>query len=391
MSYLETGKQVIKELKANGYEAYFVGGFVRDRLLGHVSDDIDITTSATPEQVTSVFPVVKQTGVKYGTVTVIIDDYKYEVTTFRVDGAYLDHRRPDDVSFSTKLEDDLSRRDFTINAFVMDEEEQVVDLFYGQDDLKNKVIRTIGDPLLRFTEDGLRILRSFRFVSKLGFEIEENTKAAIVALKETIKHLAIERIMIELDKIMRGAHRQKAFQYMVETGVHEQLFGLQEGLKYLSTHEVDLYPLEMFALCFVLGEEQDVWRFSNKDYRLIQQVLYLHEATKEESFNKFILFSNGLEACMVSNRVSVALGYADQEALIKQLDAELLVKDVCDLKFKGQDILQCTTLKKRSIIALVIDELLYNVIMEILPNEYNVLKEFALQKIDELQKDMERE
>jgi tRNA nucleotidyltransferase (CCA-adding enzyme) len=227
-------------------------------------------------------------------------------------------------------------------------------------------------------------------VSKLGFDLEEETKQAIIELKYLIKELAIERIMVELDKIMRGPYHQKAYQYLVETKVHTVLFGLEKGIEYMSTHDVSLYPLEVFILSFIVGEESDIWRFSNKDYRLIGQVLNLHEATKEDVFNKFIVFSNGVEVCLITNKINVALGYKDQEALIKQLDSELLVKDVCDLKFKGQDILQLTNLKKRSVIALVIDDLLYNVIMEIMPNDYETLKAFALKRIDELQKDMER-
>lgn len=390
MKYISIGKEVLKTLKENGYEAYFVGGFVRDQLLGNVSDDIDITTNALPEQVMECFDNVKNTGAKYGTVTVIIDSFKYEVTTFRFDGVYIDGRRPSEVSFSNNLKDDLERRDFTINAFVMDEEDNVRDFHNGHKDINDKIIRTINNPNKRFSEDALRMLRAFRFVSKLGFDIEEDTLSAISELRKNIKNVSIERIMVELEKIFKGKHRKKALEYMVQTKIHEVLFGLKEGLEFLATVEESISPIEAFIICFIKGEYDEQWRFSNKNLRLIHHVINLQEVTKEGAFNKFIVFSRGAEVCYATNRISVILGYKDQYDLIKKIEDTLIVKDVCDLKFKGQDILQLTTLKKRSIIALVIDDLLYNVIMEIMPNDYEILKKFALKRVEELQRDMER-
>lgn len=390
MSYINIGKEIIKTLQENGYEAYFVGGFVRDRILGNGSDDIDITTNATPDQVVECFKHVKHTGKKYGTVTVLYDQYKYEVTTYRFDGDYVDNRRPEEVTFSNNLEDDLSRRDFTINAIVMDEFEEVKDFHNGINDLNNQLIRTINDPVKRFNEDSLRILRAIRFVAKLGFDIEDNTLQAMSELRHLIKNIAIERVMVELDKIMKGEFRQKAYKYLVETKIHEELYGLKEGIEYLSKHKDELLPVEAFTVCFILGDMSDVWRFSNNNMKVMKRIMMLHEVTRDGEFNKYLVFSHGKDMCLATNRVSAYLGYKDQSQLINDIDNDLVVKDVCDLAFKGQDILQLTTLKTRSVIALVIDDLLYNVIMGIMPNEYNVLKEFALKRVEELQKDMER-
>lgn len=390
MSYINIGKDIIKTLKENGFEAYFVGGFVRDKLLGIVSDDIDITTNALPEEVETLFKRVKQTGKKYGTVTILIDSFKFEVTTYRYDGEYSDGRRPDVVTFSTKLSDDLERRDFTVNAIVMDDDEKVQDFHNGIKDLENRIIRTINEPIKRFNEDALRMLRAFRFVSKLGFEIEENTLHAITELRGLIHNVSIERIMVELDKIFKGPYRQKAVKYLVESKLHEELFGLKEGLEFLQDIEEEIFPIEAFIISFIKGSYNDEWRFSNKNLRIIESVINLHEATKDGLFNKFIVFSRGLEICLITNRINRILGYKDQEERIKKIESELVVKSVCDLKFKGQDILELTTLKKRSIIALVIDDLLYNVIMEIMPNDYEILKQFALKRVEELQKELER-
>ena len=386
--YLNMGKEIIRKLKSNGYEAYFVGGFVRDKILGIKSNDIDITSSATPSEVETLFDNVKNTGKNFGGVTVIIDKFKYEVTTFRLEGAYRNHRHPNEVVYSKNVKDDLQRRDFTINALIMDENEQIFDFFKGLEDIDKKIIKTINDPLERFDEDALRILRAFKFVSKLGFEIDKNTLEAIKTLKKLVKTVSIERVMIELDKIMQGDSQKLALSYLIESGVSEELYGLHKGLKYISKLEEHIYPIEMFIIAFILEDINDIWRFSNNNIRLIMQVINLHEVTKEDEFNKFILFSNKLDACLLTNHINVLLGFKDQKDAIMKMYDEMPVMDVCDLKFKGQNILALTTLKDRSTIGLVIDDLLFNVIMGIMPNEYNVLKEFSLKRIAELQKEM---
>jgi tRNA nucleotidyltransferase (CCA-adding enzyme) len=378
------GKRIISKLKEAGFVSYFVGGYVRDKLLKIESSDIDITTSATPTEVIELFDNVKETGKKYGSVTVIEEDLKYEVTTFRSDGTYLDNRRPSEVLFSTNIEDDLSRRDFTINAIIMDEEDNITDLFNSIEDLNNKIIKTINNPIDRFNEDSLRMLRAIRFVSKLGFEIEEETYNAMKKLSHLIKNISIERVMVELDKTFRGKYRNKALKYLIKSGMDKELYGLSTGISFISDINTELYPLEVFIICFILDDIDDVWRFSNKDIRLIKQVMDLHEATKEDIFNKLIVYVNGLEVCLLTNKINVVLGYSDQEVLIRKIDKELPIKEVCDLKFKGQDIIWLTELRKKSWIGRIIDDLKYNVIMGTLPNDYDILKEYALKKVDEL-------
>ena len=382
--HFQIGKQILIRLQNAGYSSYFVGGYVRDKLLGIKSNDIDITTSATPSEVIALFNNVKETGKKYGSVTVLMDEYKYEVTTYRSDGEYLDNRHPEKVVFSTNIIDDLSRRDFTINAIIMDENEKVSDFYKSLEDLDNKIIRTINDPIKRYKEDSLRILRAFRFVSKLGFEIEEKTLEAASKLKYLIKNISIERVMLELDKIIRGKYRNKALKYLLDSGVDKELYGLSKGLKYISEVKEELYPLEAFIICFIMDDINDVWRFSNKNIRLIKQIMDLHEVTKEDVFNKFIVYVNGLDACLLANKINVILGYKNQEDLIRELDSGLPIKDVCDLKFKGQDILWLTPLRKKTWIGIIVDDLKYNVIMGYLENDYEVLKEYALKKVEEL-------
>ncbi len=386
--YFKNGINVLKKLHEFGHEAFFVGGYVRDMLLGIESTDIDITTSALPEEVINIFDNVKETGKKYGSVTVLINNFKFEVTTFRSDGEYNDNRHPLTVEYTKNLKSDLNRRDFTINALVMDSDEIIHDNLNSKEDLNNRIIKTINNPLKRFEEDSLRILRAFRFVSKLGFDIEEKTLEAIKELKSSVKNISIERVMVELNKIFVSKYRNKALKYMKETKVDQELYGLSKGLEFVSNLNVELESIEVYIICFIFTDINDEWKFSNKQYRLIEQILLLHEVTKDDVFNKFIVYVNKLEECLLANKINVLLGYKDQEKLIRKLDKELPIKDVCDLKFKGQDILWLTTLKKKSVIGIVVDDLKYNVIMGFLPNDYEILKEFALKKIDELQKEM---
>ena len=198
---------VLQRLEAAGYSAYLVGGCVRDLLLGRVCDDYDMTTSARPEEVLSLFaPHAIPTGLQHGTVTVRHEGQSFEVTTFRADGTYSDGRHPDAVTFSTRLEEDLQRRDFTVNAMAMDRQGRLVDLYGGQEDLRRGVIRCVGKAEQRFTEDALRIMRGLRFASVLGFSIEEQTAQAMRTCRHQLKKIAVERLQVEMTKLLCGAH-----------------------------------------------------------------------------------------------------------------------------------------------------------------------------------------
>ena len=198
-------------LDESGFEAYIVGGCVRDSIMGRKPSDWDITTSATPDEICSVFSEFKTvlTGVKHGTVTVIIDHFNMEITTFRTEGGYSDNRRPDYVNFTTNLKDDLSRRDFTMNALAYNPESGIVDMFGGVEDIQNKLLRCVGDADTRFKEDALRIMRGIRFASVLSFEIEEKTRIAIHENKKLLENIAVERISVEFDKLLLGDYVEK--------------------------------------------------------------------------------------------------------------------------------------------------------------------------------------
>ncbi len=200
---------ILQTLHRCGYEAWYVGGCVRDTLLGRPIHDWDVTTSALPEQVMDCFERCIPTGLRHGTVTVLWDHGAVEVTTYRTDGNYLDGRHPDQVTFVRTLDEDLARRDFTINAMAMDEAGNIVDLYGGREDLARRILRCVGDPETRFREDALRMLRAIRFSAQLDFEIEANTKAAMEALGQLCRGLSAERLRDELEKTLLSNNPEK--------------------------------------------------------------------------------------------------------------------------------------------------------------------------------------
>lgn len=211
-------KKIIEIIEAAGFEAYAVGGCIRDSLLGRIPNDWDITTSAKPEEIKALFYKTIDTGIEHGTVTVRMYGENYEVTTYRIDGEYEDARHPKKVTFTASLTEDLRRRDFTINAMAYNDRCGLVDEFNGMRDLRHKIIRAVGEPEERFTEDALRMMRAVRFSAQLGYEIEKDTAAAIRKLAPNLKKISAERIQAELVKLVSSAYPEK-MRDLYETGI----------------------------------------------------------------------------------------------------------------------------------------------------------------------------
>lgn len=197
---------IIETIQAAGYEAYAVGGCIRDSIMGREPDDWDITTSAKPEEIKRLFNRTIDTGIQHGTVTVMIEKEGFEVTTYRIDGEYADSRHPEKVTFVSDLAEDLRRRDFTINAMAYNEKDGLIDLFGGIDDMDKGILRCVGDARERFSEDALRMMRAVRFSAQLGYVIEDETKAAIKELAPMLKNISAERIQTELVKLLVSKH-----------------------------------------------------------------------------------------------------------------------------------------------------------------------------------------
>ena len=218
----EKVNMIIKTIQAAGFEAYAVGGCVRDSILGRIPDDWDITTSANPQEIKKIFKRTIDTGIQHGTVTVMMDKEGFEVTTYRIDGEYEDSRHPKEVTFTSNLREDLRRRDFTINAMAYNEEVGLIDIFGGISDIEKKIIRCVGDAKERFTEDALRMMRAVRFSAQLGYSIEEGTKEAIKELAPNLKNISAERIQVELVKLV-VSNNPDYLKVAYETGITAQV------------------------------------------------------------------------------------------------------------------------------------------------------------------------
>lgn len=340
MSSLFTAKKLIKDLKKNGYDTYLVGGVVRDFLMKSKFNDIDITTKAKPFEVMKIFKTAP-TGLKYGSVTVLYDNEKFEVTTFRLDGPTSDFRHPDSVIYSEDVKDDVLRRDFTINGILMDEFQNIYDYVDGQKDIENKLIRAIGDPVTRFNEDALRMLRAIYFQSKLGFEIEENTKQAIKDYKHLINEISMERIHQELIKILKGNNALKAVNTMIELGLDKVLPGLEKGLNYVAKLDKMPFVDTFFTLSFALnnGVVPSKWPFSNMHRNKYQKASEL--ANKVHGMpDDATLYQYGLEISLLANKANFYLDRSKHfEKKIQEVYDSLPVKSELDLALTSHEIM----------------------------------------------------
>ena len=267
----EQVKKIIYRLEKEGFEAYAVGGCVRDSLLGRTPQDWDITTSAMPQQVKALFLHTIDTGIAHGTVTIMVDHIGYEVTTYRIDGEYEDSRHPKEVTFTGDLVKDLQRRDFTINAMAYNEKQGLVDAFDGMEDLKRGVIRCVGNPKERFTEDALRMLRAVRFAAQLGFSIEESTKGAIKKLAPTIEKVSAERIQTELVKLLVSRHPEelKTAYELSLTGVFFPEFDVMMKTNQNNKHH-----------CYTVGEHTMVSLCNIRPDKVLRLAILFHDVAK---------------------------------------------------------------------------------------------------------------
>ncbi len=265
---------IIDVLSSHGYEAFVVGGCVRDSLLGLSPADWDITTDATPEQVKLLFPRTIDTGLKHGTVTVMIDREGYEVTTYRIDGLYEDHRRPNSVTFTRDLREDLGRRDFTINAMAYNHEKGLVDLFGGMQDLEHKIIRCVGDPCERFEEDALRMMRAIRFAGQLHFSIDAETEEAIAKKAPLLANVSAERIRTELVKLLVSDHPD-LLKVAWRTGLTAVF--LPEFDSMMTTSQDNPHH------CYTVGEHTLHALMASKNDPLVRLSLLFHDMGKPET------------------------------------------------------------------------------------------------------------
>lgn len=376
MELITAGQVVLKKLMEHQHEAYFVGGMVRDRLLKREIYDVDITTSAKPNEVISLFNKTIKTGIKHGTVTVMIEGIPIEVTTFRIESEYQDYRRPSEVSFSTSLIEDLKRRDFTMNAITESLEGTLYDPFNGFEDLKQEKIRAIGEAYERFKEDPLRMLRALRFVSKLGFKLEERTYEAILSAAHLIQHISKERVKKELEGLVNGNESQEGLRLLIETGLaqHIDYFSVLTLYQEYQWKQIET-SLELFALVALANKELSsdylsAWPFSREEKRKIKAII--------DSFHyqwplPYIQYRYGEE---VAKSYYQLRGFIQQES-VEFYPVSLPIENRKQLAIEISDLLQVIDRPKGPWIQTVIERLEYEVVMQQLKNETSDLIQYV--------------
>ena len=288
---LETALKVLNIIEDNSYEAYIVGGFVRDYVMGIKSNDVDITTNARPKDLIKIFPNANIDNEVYGSVTVYLNNIRFEITTYRDDGNYLDNRHPDTINYVNDLKTDLKRRDFTINTICMDKAGNIVDLLSCRSDIDNKIIKTVINPLESFKIDSLRILRAIRFATTLDFELDKEVKEAIIQSKYLLKDLSINRKKEELDKIFSSPNIEKGIMLIKELGLIDVLF-LENINKVI--------PCSQVIGIWTMLEVDDIYPFTRNELNLMKDI---RNAIKNNPLAYTTLYYYDLYPCTVAGEI----------------------------------------------------------------------------------------
>lgn len=346
---------IIEHIQHAGFEAYFVGGSVRDLLLGKAIHDVDIATSATPAELKEIFPKTVDVGIEHGTIIVIWQGQGFEVTTYRTESEYKDYRRPESVEFVRNLTEDLKRRDFTMNAIAMDKEGKLVDPFEGKKALKESLIETVGSADERFQEDALRLMRAVRFVSQLGFRLEHRTERAIGTHAVLLKHIAVERTMLEMVKLLDGPNKSEAFNILITSGLYKYLpsiFSEKHVIEAAYSYQISSLKEEgMWLLALYLLNNDDYaaqlkcWKLPSKKIKsLVRAIGFLHQRILQE-WTSFDLFSAGRETLVLVERVYQTIKHGSLEESVKIINNrfdQLPIKSRQELAITGNDLLLWT-------------------------------------------------
>lgn len=339
---------ILEKIKAAGFEAYFVGGSVRDAILGRPIHDVDIATSSYPQETKEIFHRTVDIGIEHGTVLVLEGKGEYEVTTFRTEDVYVDYRRPSQVSFVRSLEEDLKRRDFTVNAFALDENAQVIDKFDGLTDLNNRLLRAVGIPADRFGEDALRIMRGFRFAATLDFTIEDATFAAMKETAPLLEKISIERIFIEFDKLLMADFWAKGIAALIQSEAFRHLPMLEErqrgllDLLEMLPHSIRFRSSEQaWAMLLIALEMEDAktfcrkWKTSNDFQKTVSHLVKIWKVRLQGPVDKKLCYTYGKENLLLVEELRQALGMAVDMDRIEELDASLLIHSKHDIAVNG--------------------------------------------------------
>ncbi|EBF5839451.1 CCA tRNA nucleotidyltransferase [Listeria monocytogenes] len=341
---------VLQKLTTAGFEAYFVGGSVRDYLLNRTISDVDIATSAFPEEVKEIFQTSYDTGIAHGTVTVRENNEFYEVTTFRTEGTYEDFRRPSEVTFIRSLEEDLKRRDFTMNAIAMDEHFALHDPFSGQLAIQNKEIKAVGKASERFHEDALRMMRAVRFLSQLDFELDKETEKALESQIALLQHTSVERITVEWIKMMKGKAAKRAIELLLKVKMETYLPGLKDEKTALSefaswdwekrtTEESIWLGLVVAVKPNNVNAFLKAWKLPNKTIQLVNKA-YQDALKMKETWLTEELYHAGKAVFSLVNELNVIRGQENNQHKLSQAYEALPIHSKKDLAITGADLLK---------------------------------------------------
>jgi tRNA nucleotidyltransferase (CCA-adding enzyme) len=358
----EDAKPIIKKIKEQGFEAYFVGGSVRDYLMNKDIHDIDITTSATPDEIESIFPKTVPIGKEHGTINVLFNNSSYEITTFRTEEEYVNHRKPNGVVFVRDLYEDVKRRDFTINAIAMDEEYNIIDYFNGKADIKAENIKTVGHAEERFEEDSLRIIRGLRFQSQLAFTLDNKTFEGMQSKIQNIEYLSIERIIVEFKKLFSGKNvavsynnllRLNAFAYIpFFSSYNMTTININEPLPFnlfiaLIQHKLTNDNAQLSQLKISNNEKKEIQTYNN----LLTSLQNIN--TKQQL--KLLIYDYGLHynltilsysETLKQNEITLPSPIIYNEQLIREVAHEMPINNRSDIDISGKDLID--SLQQRS-------------------------------------------
>lgn len=373
MQNIEDVKTIINKFNQNGFEAYIVGGFVRDRLLNRYNPnaDIDIATNATPEQMMQIFDEYIPTGLKHGTISIKMNDEYYETTTYRIDGQYNDNRRPENVRFVDNIELDLSRRDLTINAIALNPiTSEIIDPFNGKDDLNNKLIKSVGIAEDRFEEDSLRIMRTFRFASQLDFQIDKDTLNAIWLKKKNLNSISIERIVSELKKIVNSKNNRQQFDEMLVNGIFQQIpffnqFKMQRLLDtFKLANQSSQYRFELWIALLISNIQfesqnkyfstqlyqpklthksaQSLLKLSNSELNIVENFInaynFLQNHKPSKNDIKIAIYQYGFDVIKILNQIHLASQYSNKINQLININWQLPIRSKNDINFSWNDL-----------------------------------------------------
>ncbi|HER3222808.1 TPA: CCA tRNA nucleotidyltransferase [Streptococcus pyogenes] len=385
---------ILTKIKEAGYEAYFVGGSVRDVLLERPIHDVDIATSSYPEETKAIFNRTVDVGIEHGTVLVLENGGEYEITTFRTEDVYVDYRRPSQVSFVRSLEEDLKRRDFTVNALALDENGQVIDKFRGLIDLEQKRLRAVGKAEERFEEDALRIMRGFRFAASLDFDIEAATFEAMRSHSPLLEKISVERSFTEFDKLLMAPHWRKGISAMIACQAYDYLPGLKQreaGLNHLIVSLKDNFTFsdhhQAWAYVMISLAIEDpksflkAWKTSNDFQRYVTKLIALYRIRQERSFEKLDIYQYGKEMASLVEGLRKAQSLSVDMDHIEALDQALAIHNKHDIVLNGSHLIKDFGMEPGPQLGLMLEKVELAIVEGCLDNDFTTIEAFVREEL----------